>query len=83
MTDAANKIRQAVAEVGRLRIEGASHAGLGASVLGVKRFQARRFTGTYADLLTSGGYAQAARFFLDELYSDRDFAERDQSLAEH
>ncbi len=43
----------------------------------VKSVQSRRFAGTYADLLAGGPYSAAARFFLDELYSDKDFAQRD------
>ncbi|WP_323741033.1 FFLEELY motif protein [Caenimonas koreensis] len=47
----------------------------------VKNLQARRFVGTYTDLLASGPYAEAAQFFLDELYSDKDYAERDAQFA--
>lgn len=79
--DTAQKIRQAVAEVELLRSDGASTPELGAAVVAIKRFQARRFAGTYADLLASGPYASAARFFLDELYSDRDYADRDAQFA--
>ena len=47
----------------------------------VKRVQSRRFAGTYADLLAAGPYSAATRFFLDELYSDKDYAERDAQFA--
>jgi hypothetical protein len=77
----AQTIRQAVAEVQRLREESRELPDIGQSVRRLKRFQAARFAGTYADLLASGGYAAAARFFLDELYSDRDYAERDAQFA--
>lgn len=77
----ADRIRLAVAEVERLRQESRAKPAAGAAVTAVKRFQARRFAGTYADLLVSGPYAAAARFFLDELYGDRDFAERDAQFA--
>lgn len=50
---------------------------LGKALAEVKSVQSRRFAGTYADLLASGPYRAAARFFLDELYSDKDYAERD------
>ena len=46
----------------------------------VKRFQAQRFKGTYADFLREPKYAPATRFFLDELYGEHDFAERDQQF---
>ena len=47
----------------------------------IKRFQAQRFQATYPDLLKSPRYQTAARFFLHELYSDKDYAERDQQFA--
>lgn len=54
---------------------------IAAAVTRVKRFQAHRFQGTYADLLASRAYGAAARFFLDELYGERDYAERDAQFA--
>lgn len=77
----AERIRLSVAEVERLRQESRLLPSIGGEVTAVKRFQARRFAGTYADLLASGPYAAAARFFLEELYGDRDFAERDVQFA--
>lgn len=77
----AERIRVAVAEVERLRAESRDQPALHAAVLVVKRFQARRFAGTYADLMQSGPYAPAARFFLEELYGDRDYSERDAQFA--
>jgi hypothetical protein len=75
--EAAERIRHAVAQVSRLRDEAQALPGLQAGVGTVKRIQARRFAGTYADLLADPRYASATRFFLDELYSDKDYAERD------
>lgn len=75
--EAAHQIRDAVAQVTRLRDACAADAALHAAVIAVKALQARRFAGTYADLLAVGPHAAAARFFLEELYSDKDFAERD------
>lgn len=77
----AQTIRQAVAEVERLRVECREVPGIGAAVATVKGFQARRFAGTYADLLVSPSYGAAAHFFLEELYSDRDYADRDAQFA--
>ncbi|MEJ5992626.1 hypothetical protein WG902_21735 [Ramlibacter sp. PS3R-8] len=77
----AQTIREAVAEVERLRQESRDVPDIGRAVAQVKRFQARRFAGTYADLLASGPYALAARFFMEELYSDRDYADRDAQFA--
>lgn len=74
---AAQQIRDAVSKVLALRRDADATPGLRATVDEVKRVQARRFHGTYADLLAGGPYAAPARFFLDELYSDKDYAERD------
>lgn len=77
----AQTIREAVAEVERLREESRVKPEIGAAVVRLKRFQARRFAGTYADLLASPAYAAAARFFLEELYSERDYGDRDAQFA--
>ncbi len=47
----------------------------------IKQVQSRRFAGTYADLLAGDRYCEAARFFLDELYSEVDYSERDAQFA--
>jgi hypothetical protein len=77
----AETIRVAVAEVQALRLASRSTPEIAAAVTAVKRLQARRFAGTYADLLASGPYSAAARFFLEELYSERDGEERDAQFA--
>jgi hypothetical protein len=79
--DAAHTIRDAVARVSQLRLASAGNPPLGAAISSVKRFQARRFAGTYADLLQSAKYQGASRFFLDELYSERDYTLRDAQFA--
>jgi hypothetical protein len=79
--DTAQTIRQAVAEVELLRQESLNVPGIALAVATLKRFQATRFSGTYADLLASGAYGAAARFFLEELYSERDYADRDAQFA--
>jgi hypothetical protein len=43
----------------------------------VKRWQSRRLEQTYSDLLESSRYNAACRFFLEEIYGARDFAQRD------
>ena len=77
----AETIRLAVAEVESMRLESRDLPDIGAAVSRVKRLQARRFEGTYGDLLASGPYSAAARFFLQELYGERDYAERDAQFA--
>lgn len=79
--EAARKIRDAVAHVSQLRQALEDHPDLGAAVAQVKRVQSQRFAGTYSDLLASGPYAAPASFFLTELYSDKDYAERDAQFA--
>ncbi|MBC5763386.1 FFLEELY motif protein [Ramlibacter albus] len=79
--EAAQRIRKAVAEVAHLREVGHDETTLRAAVIDVKRLQARRFAGTYADMLGGGAFRAPARFFLDELYSDKDYAERDAQFA--
>ena len=75
--DAAHTIRDAVARVSAIRADAAKKPVLHAALVTVKALQAKRFTGTYADLLRSEDYGAAARFFLDDLYSDKDYSQRD------
>jgi hypothetical protein len=79
--DASHLISDSVAQVEQLRQTAASTPGLARAVSAVKQFQARRFAGTYQDLLHAEPYRAAARFFLDELYSEKDYAERDTQFA--
>ena len=70
-------IRNAVARVAALRQQAVGRTGLANAVSEIKHLQARRFKGTYADLLQTVQYGPAAQFFLDELYSNKDYSERD------
>jgi hypothetical protein len=79
--EAAHKIRNAVAQVTLLRQAVLADPALATALRQVKRVQSRRFSGTYADLLAEGPYAAAAGFFLTELYSDKDYADRDAQFA--
>ena len=79
--EAAAIIREAVAQVSKLRQEAAASPELYSATLAVKAFQAQRFAGTYADLLASCEYAAATQFFLDDLYSDKDYSLRDAQFA--
>jgi hypothetical protein len=79
--DPAHTIRDAIAQVFALRAKAAAEPELGQAVRAIKRLQARRFRGSYADLLQSADFGEAARFFLDELYGERDYAERDTQFA--
>ena len=73
----AQTIRDAVSRVSALRQASDADPALHDAIVSVKSFQARRFAQTYADLLSAGPYKDAARFFLDELYSDKDYSLRD------
>ena len=75
--DAAETIRDSVARVASLRQACVERPALLAAVVEVKRYQARRFALSYADLLSAGPFQGASRFFLDELYSDKDYSQRD------
>ncbi|MBC7918307.1 MAG: hypothetical protein H7Y28_10930 [Rhodoferax sp.] len=75
--DPAHTIRDAVARVSAIRAEAAGKPDLNSALVAVKALQGRRFAGTYADLLRSDEYGTAARFFLEDLYSDRDYSQRD------
>ncbi len=78
---AAEKIRNAVAQVSLLRQAVLADPALATALQQVKHVQSRRFAGTYSDLLASGPYAAASGFFLTELYSDKDYADRDAQFA--
>ena len=81
MTMSADTIQNALQCVAQFRQQHASDLPLAKAVVQVKRFQARRFQATYADLLHDPRYSGAARFFLEELYSERDYTSRDQQFA--
>lgn len=76
-----NPIRMAVGEVMAMRQRQAADASLGAAICAIKRVQAQRFAHTYTDLLRDQRFGPPARFFLTELYGDKDFTERDQQFA--
>ena len=75
--DAADTIRQSLADVTALRAQQLADPPLAQAAQAVKQWQSRRFAGTYADLMADPLYQGAARFFLEELYSPGDYSERD------
>ena len=78
---ASEEIRSALARVAELRQLAVGQTPLAKSLHTVKHLQARRFAGTYADLLANPLYAPSARFFLEELYSAQDYSARDAQFA--
>jgi hypothetical protein len=80
-TPLANRILAHLQQVQAERAARAAEPAWGARVLAVKAYQRERFARTHADLLAQPRYADAARFFLDDLYGPQDFAERDAQFA--
>ncbi len=81
MDPAASRIREAMQAVSLLRLARADQPALEQACIEIKRFQAQRFRATYADLLHTPRYRGAASFFLQELYGEQDYAQRDQQFA--
>lgn len=81
MNSTANDIQDALQAVAGIRQLHAADPALARASTEIKRFQARRFEATYVDLLHTPRYKTAVTFFLHELYSDKDYAERDQQFA--
>lgn len=79
-TSASDLIRTHLGSVTQLRAQ-AQSKGLQGAVDDIKRLQASRFRGTYADFLDHPRYAPATRFFLGELYGVHDFSQRDAQFA--
>ncbi len=81
MPATADSILAHLSRVDAERLRRQTAPGLAAKVDAIKRYQQRRFSLTYADLLTTARYGAAARFFLDELYGPGDFSTRDSQFA--
>lgn len=81
MSVAADRILASLRAVDDARAERARDEALQLRVQAIKTYQQRRFARTYDDLLRNPRYAQAARFFLDELYGPHDFSRRDAQFA--
>lgn len=63
----------------RQRVKG---AGVDPKMLVLRRWQAKRLTRSYTDLLQSERYAPACRFFLEEIYGAKDFSQRDADVVQ-
>lgn len=77
----AHSIRLAIGEVIALRCSASTEPALLAAAQNIKQLQSQRFAAHYRDLLASPQYSTATRFFLTELYADKDFSQRDQQFA--
>ena len=58
-----------------------STASAAAARVRLRTYPAARLEASYTDLLASPRYHDAARFFLDDLYGPKEFAQRDEDLA--
>jgi len=74
---ASHQIRGALSDVAAIRQRVAASPALATALVQVKTFQAQRFATDYGDLLASPLFGPSASFFLQELYSERDYSERD------
>ena len=67
--------------VEQLRLARQTYPELAQRTLALKRWQAQRFAHTYTDVLIDPNMGPAAKFFLTELYSDKEYSERDAQFA--
>jgi hypothetical protein len=79
--DFAPTIRDSLGAVALQRADAASDSRLGIAISEIRQFQAQLFRSCYADLLDSGINGAPLRLFLDELYCNADFTERDNQFA--
>ena len=77
----ADSIRTAIAEVASLRESDANRPELARALGEVKSLQAARFESSYSDLLATTVYGPATRFFLEDLYGNVDFGDRDHQFS--
>src|SRR5262245_48143694 len=78
---AADRLRRELASVRGLRGAARAEAAVASDRAALRAWQAARFARTYADLLATPRYAQAASFFLSDLYGPADPTARDEALA--
>jgi len=71
------RLADALTRVIALRRTLLSDAQMTARWRAVKRYQSERLQRTYADLLQTPRYRRAAQFFLDDLYGEKNFEQRD------
>jgi hypothetical protein len=81
MTSPSEQILDGLQVVARERAARRAEPSLGQAVAAVKHYQHARFGQTYADLMAQPRYAQAAEFFLTDLYGPADFTDRDAQFA--
>lgn len=80
MQNSGDRIIQHLRTVAFERASRSANPELARRVDAIKHFQHARFEQSYAKLLADPRYGRAARFFLDDLYGPRDFADRDRQF---
>jgi len=81
VSGAGERILGHLAEVARERARRQTDLAHAQRVARLKHHQHGRFEATYADMLASPRYGDAARFFLNDLYGPHDFTQRDAQFA--
>lgn len=79
--DAHDRIAPCLHIVEQLRQARQSHPELAQRTQALKHWQAQRFSKTYVDVLQDPHMGPAAKFFLTELYSDKEYSQRDAQFA--
>lgn len=74
-------LRELVTSIGKVSPhEAVAGSGLDPKMALLRVWQTQRLSRTYADLLEEPRYNPACRFFLDDIYAERDFSQRDHDL---
>ena len=74
-------LRELVTNIGKVSPhEDVAGSGLDPKMALLRVWQSQRLARTYADLLEVPRYTPACRFFLDDIYAERDFSQRDHDL---
>ena len=74
-------LRELVTNIGKVSPhEEVAGSGLDPKMALLRVWQSQRLARTYADLLEMPRYTPACRFFLDDIYAERDFSQRDHDL---
>lgn len=74
-------ITDALSELNDLRLVQLAHPNILQAVQTIKRAQVQRFRRSYADVLDHSDWAPPAHFFLQELYGDGDYSQRDSEFS--
>jgi hypothetical protein len=71
-----------LSELKKFKHQRVAAAGLDPQLARLREWQSTRLARSYADLLSHPRFAPACRFFLDDIYSPRDFTQRDHDMVQ-